>query len=66
MARKAHDSRLIGIRAALRGGASWDDVAGALGVTPQQAWDTYTEAVTALDDEAAASARELAGSRPSA
>ena len=65
VARKAHDSRLIGIRAALRGGASWDEVAGALGVTPQQAWDTYTEAVSALDDEAAASARELAGARPS-
>jgi hypothetical protein len=64
VARKAHDSRLIGIRAALRGGATWDDVAAALGVSPQQAWDTYTEAVAALDDEAAASARELAGSRP--
>jgi hypothetical protein len=65
VARKAHDSRLIGIRAALRGGATWDDVAAALGVSPQQAWDTYTEAVAALDDQAAASARELAGSRPS-
>jgi hypothetical protein len=64
VARKAHDSRLIGIRAALRGGATWDDVAAALGVSPQQAWDTYTEAVAALDAEAAASARELAGSRP--
>jgi hypothetical protein len=64
VARKAHGSRLIGIRAALRGGASWDEVADALGVTPQQAWDTYTEAITALDAEAAASARELAGSRP--
>jgi hypothetical protein len=65
VARKAHDSRLIGIRAALRGGASWDEVADALSVTPQQAWDIYTEAVSALDDDAAASARELAGSRPS-
>jgi hypothetical protein len=64
VARKAHDSRLIGIRAALRGGATWDDVAGALGVTPQQAWDTYTEAVSRLDDVQAAPARELAGSRP--
>lgn len=64
VARKAHDSRLIGMRAALRGGASWDDVAGALGVSPQQAWDTYTEAVAELDADAAASARELAGSRP--
>jgi hypothetical protein len=65
VSRKAHDSRLIGIRAALRGGASWGEVADALGVTPQQAWDTYTQAVSTLDDEAAASARELAGSRPS-
>jgi hypothetical protein len=64
IARKAHDSRLIGIRAALRGGAGWEEVAGALGVTPQQAWDTYTEALADLDAEAAASARELAGSRP--
>jgi hypothetical protein len=65
VSRKAHDSRLIGIRAALRGGASWDEVAGALGVTPQQAWDTYTEAAAALDAAAAESARDLAGSRPS-
>jgi len=64
VARKAHDSRLIGIRAALRGGATWDEVAGALGVSPQEAWDTYTAAVSALDDVAAASARDLAGSRP--
>jgi hypothetical protein len=64
VARKAHDSRLIGIRAALRGGATWDDVAVALGVTPQQAWDTYTEAVSRLDDVRAAPARELAGARP--
>ena len=64
VARKAHDSRLIGIRAALRGRATWDDVAAALGVTPQQAWDTYIEAVSRLDDAEAAPARELAGSRP--
>jgi hypothetical protein len=64
VARKAHGSRLIGIRAALRGGATWDEVAAALGVTPQQAWDTYTEAVSALDAESEASARELAGVRP--
>jgi hypothetical protein len=64
VARKAHDSRLIGIRAALRGGASWDEVADALGTTPEDAWDTYTAAVRDLEAEAAASARELAGSRP--
>jgi hypothetical protein len=65
VARKAHDSRLIGIRAALRGGATWDDVAGALGISPQEAWDTYTDALSRLDDAEAAPARELAGSRPS-
>jgi hypothetical protein len=64
VSRKAHDSRLIGIRAALRGGATWDDVAGALGVSPQEAWDTYTEAVSALDADAAAFALDLAGARP--
>jgi hypothetical protein len=70
VARKAHDSRLVGIRAALRGGAGWEQIADALGVTPQQAWDTYAAAITRsveareLDPEAAASARELAGARP--
>jgi hypothetical protein len=66
IARKAHDSRLIGIRAALRGGATWNDIAAALGVTPDAAYDSFGESVAAqLDDEAAASARELAGARPS-
>jgi hypothetical protein len=65
VSRKAHDSRLIGIRAALRGGAAWEDVAGALGVTPAEAWDVFAEAVgRQLDDDAAAAARELAGTRP--
>ena len=65
IARKAHDSQLVGMRAALRGGADWDQIATALGVSPQQAWDAYTESVARqLDADAAASARELAGSRP--
>ena len=65
VARKAHGSRLIGIRAALRGGAGWDQIAAALGGTPQEAWDGFTASVAAdLDAEAAAAARELAGSRP--
>jgi hypothetical protein len=65
VSRKAHDSQLIGIRAALRVGAGWEQIAGALGVTPQQAWDTFLASVAqGLDDEAAASARELAGTRP--
>lgn len=65
VARKAHDSRLVGIRAALRGGADWDEVARALGVSPEQAWDDFLDAVARqLDSDAAAAARELAGSRP--
>ena len=70
VARKAHDSRLVGIRAALRGGAGWEEIAVALGVSPQEAWDTYAAAITRsvaaaeLDAEAAASARALAGARP--
>jgi hypothetical protein len=66
IARKAHDSQLIGIRAALRGGAGWDRIAAALGVTPDVAYDAFSESVAKqLDDEAAAIARELAGARPS-
>jgi hypothetical protein len=66
IARKAHDSRLIGIRAALRGGASWDDIAAALGVTPDAAYDAFGQSISEqLEGGAATSARELAGARPS-
>jgi len=66
VARKAHDSQLVGIRAALRGGADWDRIAAALGTTPDAAYDGYQEAVgSQLDTAAAAAARELAGARPS-
>jgi len=70
IARKAHDCQLIGIRAALRGGASWDDIGTALGTSPQEAYDTYVALISrqlradTLDADAAASARELAGARP--
>jgi hypothetical protein len=65
IARKAHDSRLIGLRAALRGGADWEQIAAALDRTPPQAWETYLALVDEdLDGEAADAARELAGSRP--
>ena len=65
VSRKAHDSQLIGIRAALRGGASWDQIAEALGVPADFAWESFNDAIAErLDDEAAAAARELAGSRP--
>lgn len=66
IARKAHDSQLVGIRAALRGGASWEQVADALGVTPQQAWDGFAASIGQLEGTAADSARELAGTRPAA
>jgi hypothetical protein len=71
IARKARDSQLTGIRAALRGGATWEQIAAALGVTPEQAWTLYQQLIEryerahALDPEAAAAARELAGARPS-
>ena len=70
IARKAHGSRLVGIRAALRGGAGWEDVGAALGLTPQEAWDAFARSIDehvdarALSAAAAASARELAGGRP--
>ncbi len=67
VARKAHDSRLVGIRAALRGGAGWEQIATALGITAEQAWDTFLASVEQQlgdDAAAAAAARDLAGSRP--
>lgn len=66
VARKAHDGRLLGVRAALRGGASWEQIAAALDVSPQEAWDSFSAAIArTLDADAAAAAKELAGSRPS-
>ncbi len=65
VSRKAHDSRLIGIRAALRGGADWEQIGQALGLSPDAAWDAFAEAVDErLEADAAAAARELAGARP--
>jgi hypothetical protein len=71
IARKAHDSQLTGFRAALRGGASWEQIATALDVTPAEAWASYHRVIerqersAVLDAQAAAAARELAGARPS-
>jgi hypothetical protein len=65
VARKAHDSQLIGIRAALRGGAGWDEIGAALGTTADAAYDAFQDAISRqLDADAAAAARELAGARP--
>jgi len=66
VARKAHDSRLVGMRAALRGGGSWDQIAAALDVPASEAWDAFHDSIARqLDADAATAARELAGSRPS-
>jgi hypothetical protein len=65
VARKAHDSQLIGIRAALRGGAGWDQIGTALGMTPDEAYDSFQDSIARqLDSDSADRARELAGSRP--
>jgi hypothetical protein len=70
VARKARDSQLTGYRAALRGGATWSQIAAALGVTPDEAWTQYhrliehQERARTLDAGAAAAARQLAGARP--
>ena len=64
VSRKAHDSRLTGMRAALRGGADWEEIGAALGVTPAQAWDTFQELLAGGDADTVASARHLAGTRP--
>jgi hypothetical protein len=66
VARKAHDSQLVGIRAALRGGAGWEQIAAALDVSPQVAWDAFHDAIARqLDADAADAAKHLAGTRPS-
>ena len=65
VSRKAHDSQLIGIRAALRGGAGWNGIGAARGTTPDAAYDSFQEAIARqLDADAADAARELAGARP--
>jgi alkylhydroperoxidase/carboxymuconolactone decarboxylase family protein YurZ len=65
VSRKAHDSQLVGIRAALRNGASWEQIAAALGVTQEQAWDGFVESIsTQLEPGVAAAVRQLAGARP--
>jgi len=64
VSRKAHGSRLTGMRAALRGGAGWEEIGAALGVSPAQAWDTFQDLLAGEDADAVTSARALAGSRP--
>ena len=76
VARKAHEHRQLGIRAALRGGADWRQIGRAMGTSPRAAWEQHTgwldEQATArtagdadaLDAESIAAARDLAGPRP--
>ena len=65
VARKAHDSQLVGLRAALRGGADWEQIAAALDRTPAEAWDAFAELIAGgLTGPEADAARELAGARP--
>ena len=76
VARKAHEHRQLGIRAALRGGASWRQIGSALGIPPRAAWERHVSWLdqqararaggdaTALDGPSIAAARALAGRRP--
>jgi hypothetical protein len=76
VARKAHEHRQLGIRAALRGGADWEQIGRALGVSPRSAWERHVSWLDeqvraraagdpdALDAESLAAARTLAGRRP--
>ena len=74
--RKAHDSRQLGMHAALREGATWADIATALDGDAGRAWDAHQHWITdqavlrrtsgtqGLDDGAADTARRMAGPRP--
>ena len=76
VARKAHEHRQLGIRAALRGGADWQQIGHALGVSPRAAWERHVSWLDeqvraraagdpdALDAESLSAARTLAGRRP--
>jgi len=76
VARKAHENRQLGIRAALRGGADWQQIARAMGVSPRAAWERQVSWLDgqaaaraaghpdALDADEVAAARALVGRRP--
>ena len=76
VARKAHEHRQLGIRAALRGGADWRDIGRAMGISPRAAWERHVSWLNeqdtarragdpdALDAGTLQQARELAGRRP--
>ena len=51
-------SRLVGMRAALRCGASWEQIAAVLDVTPVKPQDAFRDSISRqLDDDAATAAR---------
>ncbi|WP_299957398.1 hypothetical protein [uncultured Modestobacter sp.] len=76
VARKAHEHRQLGIRAALRGGADWAQIGRALSISPRAAWERHISWLDAqaaarragdagaLDEQAVTAARQLAGRRP--
>lgn len=76
VARKAHDNRQVGIRAALRGGADWQRIARAMGISPRAAWEQHVRWIDGqaaargagdrpvLDADDVVAARALAGRRP--
>jgi hypothetical protein len=76
VARKAHEHRQLGIRAALRGGADWSEIARAMSTSPRSAWERHTSWLNqqdaarqagdpdALGEEEIELARRLAGRRP--
>lgn len=74
--RKAGYGRQLGVRAARTAGASWSQIGLALGTSKQSAWEAHARwideqveqhvrtAHEGLDDDAAARARDIAGSDP--
>ncbi len=76
VARQAYDAQHRGIRAALRAGASWEQIGAALGTMPLTAWNDHQRWIEeqvelfeltgrdGLDDVGAVEALELAGERP--
>ncbi|MPQ96425.1 hypothetical protein GB931_00490 [Modestobacter sp. I12A-02628] len=75
IARKLAETRAVGVEAALRAGAGWDEIAAAAAVDPGTAWDRHDGWVRAqaeahrrgqagLDDASATAAHALAGPRP--
>jgi hypothetical protein len=77
VARRAYDAQHLGIRAALRAGASWARIGESLGTTPLNAWNRHQRWIEeqvelfeasrgrdGLDDAGAMEALALAGERP--